>query len=106
MYLSKLIPVALFTALATATAVPSNLEARQQSGCTQAQVGLKQASQYYKSLSSQWQGSAKEAATLLISQLDSDASKVAQTCANLAQMEKNSHETYSGAESDGLDRFS
>ncbi|KAE8359689.1 hypothetical protein BDV27DRAFT_135769 [Aspergillus caelatus] len=106
MYLSKIISVAVLTALASAAATPSNLEARQESACRQAQSGLKQTSQYYKSLAEQWNGSAREAVIRLISQLDAETTKVAETCAKLAEAEKSAHKSYSDAESDLSDRFS
>ncbi|KNG87906.1 hypothetical protein ANOM_003393 [Aspergillus nomiae NRRL 13137] len=106
MYLSKLLSVALLTTLTAAAATPSNLEAREQSGCRQAHAGLAQASQYYTSLSSQWHGSAKNTILQLIRELDSEANDVARTCAKLAEVEKSSKESFSGAEQAASDRFS
>ncbi|GAB1207687.1 hypothetical protein APSETT445_006415 [Aspergillus pseudonomiae] len=106
MYLSKLLSVALLTTLTAAAATPSNLEAREQSGCSQAHAGLAQASQYYTSLSSQWHGGAKDAIVKLLRELDSEANNVARTCAKFAEVEKSSKESFSGAEQAASDRFS
>ncbi|KAE8332422.1 hypothetical protein BDV39DRAFT_200045 [Aspergillus sergii] len=106
MYLSKIISVSFLAVLAGAAVTPSNLEARQESSCSQAQSALKQTSQHYKSLADQWNGDAKRAIQQLLSQLDADTAKIAEICAKLAQAEKSSHESYSGAESDLSDKFS
>ncbi|KAE8157292.1 hypothetical protein BDV40DRAFT_305262 [Aspergillus tamarii] len=106
MYLSKIISVALLTVLASAAATPFNIQARQESACRQAQSGLKQTSEYYKSLADQWHGSAREAVVRLSSQLDAETTKVADICAKLAEAEKSAHKSYSDAESDLSDRFS
>ncbi|KAB8219113.1 hypothetical protein BDV33DRAFT_204800 [Aspergillus novoparasiticus] len=106
MYLSKIISVAFLATLTGAAATPSNLEARQESSCSQALSGLKQTSQHYKSLADQWNGSAKSAIQQLLSQLNAETANVADICAKLAQAEKSAHESYSGAESDLSDKFS
>ncbi|KAE8345671.1 hypothetical protein BDV24DRAFT_125443 [Aspergillus arachidicola] len=106
MYLSKIISFAFLAALAGAAVTPSNLEARQESSCSQAHSALKQTSQYYKSLTDQWNGSGKSAMQQLLSRLDAEAADVADICARLAQAVKGSHESYSGAESDSSDKFS
>ncbi|OGM39781.1 hypothetical protein ABOM_011613 [Aspergillus bombycis] len=106
MYFSKLISAALLATFAAAAATPSNLEARQQSACRQAHSALEQASQYYKSLAEQWQGNAQAAIRQLLQQLDSEAAKVAETCAKLAEAEKGARESYSDAERAVSDRFS
>ncbi|BAE66522.1 unnamed protein product [Aspergillus oryzae RIB40] len=96
MYLSKIISISFLAALAGAAATPSNLEARQESSCSQAQSALKQTSQHYKSLADQWNGSAKRAIQQLLSQLNAETANIADICAKLAEAEKSAHESYGG----------